>query len=293
MESSCSDQSDSDDPISPLRPVRPRHRFPAAPSAPDVPPRLEASPVHASRQPPPPPPTATSVSSGPCGPEEYRQAMKSLGSASTRLLSQSLSEPAFSSTPACASTSTKTALVPEDEYLADDWLEDDLGDMQPKKKRKVAPPEPEGRRESSGYSSRASSSSSSSSSISHSASNSAFHSVSAFPESSSSRGMYHPLVIPCVANVLKLHIHTFHIDSVLVTPQSHSTSLTHTQSHIFTHIHTFTHVYSRTYSHSHTAAVSCKTNLFLTGHILFYNSMKYHHLQLRSRVFILRKLILI
>lgn len=61
VESSCSDQSDSDDPISPLRPVRPRHRFPAAPSVPDAPPRQEASPVHASRQPPPPPPDRKSV----------------------------------------------------------------------------------------------------------------------------------------------------------------------------------------------------------------------------------------
>ncbi|XP_041929072.1 tonsoku-like protein [Alosa sapidissima] len=38
------------------------------------------------------------------------------------------------------------ALVPEEEYLADDWLEDDLGEMQPKKKRKMAS-ELEGRRE--------------------------------------------------------------------------------------------------------------------------------------------------
>uniref|UniRef100_A0AAR2L8G3 Tonsoku-like protein n=1 Tax=Pygocentrus nattereri TaxID=42514 RepID=A0AAR2L8G3_PYGNA len=71
-----------------------------------------------------------------CGREEYQRAMHNLGSAKFRLLSQSLSEPAFSSTPA-VSASHVSALVPEDEYIADDWLEDDLGSAQPKKKRKI------------------------------------------------------------------------------------------------------------------------------------------------------------
>uniref|UniRef100_A0A1A8RH70 NF-kappa-B inhibitor-like protein 2 n=1 Tax=Nothobranchius rachovii TaxID=451742 RepID=A0A1A8RH70_9TELE len=35
------------------------------------------------------------------------------------------------------SAESKSALVPEDEYLADDWLEDDLLEMQPKKKRRL------------------------------------------------------------------------------------------------------------------------------------------------------------
>lgn len=70
------------------------------------------------------------------GKEEYHRAMQNLGSAKSRLLSQSLSEPAFSSTPA-VSTNHMSALVPEEHYIQDDWLEDDLGSAQPKKKRRV------------------------------------------------------------------------------------------------------------------------------------------------------------
>lgn len=66
--------------------------------------------------------------------EEYHSAIRSLGSAQTRL--QGLSQPQFSSTPA-VSSSNKSALVPEEEYVADDWLEDDLEEMQPKKKRRL------------------------------------------------------------------------------------------------------------------------------------------------------------
>lgn len=35
------------------------------------------------------------------------------------------------------SSSNKAALVPEEDYLADDWLEDDLEEIQPKKKRRL------------------------------------------------------------------------------------------------------------------------------------------------------------
>lgn len=66
--------------------------------------------------------------------EEYHSAIRSLGSAKTRL--QGLSQPQFSSTPAVLS-SNKSALVPEEEYVADDWLEDDLEEMHPKKKRRL------------------------------------------------------------------------------------------------------------------------------------------------------------
>lgn len=66
--------------------------------------------------------------------EEYHSAIRGLGSAKTRL--QGLSQPQFSSTPA-VSSSNKSALVPEEEYLADDWLEDDLEEIQPKKKRRL------------------------------------------------------------------------------------------------------------------------------------------------------------
>lgn len=66
--------------------------------------------------------------------EEYHSAIRGLGSAKTRL--QGLSQPQFSSTPA-VSSSNKSALVPEEEYVADDWLEDDLEEIQPKKKRRL------------------------------------------------------------------------------------------------------------------------------------------------------------
>uniref|UniRef100_A0AAQ5ZX39 Tonsoku-like protein n=1 Tax=Amphiprion ocellaris TaxID=80972 RepID=A0AAQ5ZX39_AMPOC len=66
--------------------------------------------------------------------EEYHSAIRGLGSAKSRL--QGLSQSQFSSTPDISSSS-KSALVPEEEYLADDWLEDDLGEIQPKKKRRL------------------------------------------------------------------------------------------------------------------------------------------------------------
>lgn len=66
--------------------------------------------------------------------EEYQSAIRALGSAKARF--QGLTQPQFSSTPA-VSSSNKSALVPEEEYLADDWLEDDLEEVQPKKKRRL------------------------------------------------------------------------------------------------------------------------------------------------------------
>uniref|UniRef100_A0A3Q1JUD4 Tonsoku-like protein n=1 Tax=Anabas testudineus TaxID=64144 RepID=A0A3Q1JUD4_ANATE len=116
---SCSDDSDPDCPVSPLRPVRPRPSFPEAPTQKEVPLNKEAGSIPNS------------------GRETYHSAIRGLGSAKT--LRQGLSEPQFSSissSPAAASSS-KSALVPEEEYLADDWLEDDLGEIQPKKKRRI------------------------------------------------------------------------------------------------------------------------------------------------------------
>ncbi|KAL7862089.1 hypothetical protein SRHO_G00135300 [Serrasalmus rhombeus] len=128
-ESKDSDYSDCS--ISPLRPVRPRLRFPEDPLSPhEISPSQDVSSyLHGGRDPVLPPKPV-------CGREEYQRAMHNLGSAKFRLLSQSLSEPAFSSTPA-VSASHVSALVPEDEYIADDWLEDDLRSAQPKKKRKI------------------------------------------------------------------------------------------------------------------------------------------------------------
>ncbi|KAJ7989205.1 hypothetical protein DPEC_G00317090 [Dallia pectoralis] len=142
-DSSSSDHSD-DSPLSPLRPVRPRH-FPAAPTPQEVPPSQEASTsVSEARE-----TAAPSV----FGREEYHSAIRSLGSAKTRLLTQNLPPPQFSSTPAISSNG-RPALVPEEDYLIDDWLEDDMGDAQPKKRRRVGV-DPNGTRGSSSSSSGA------------------------------------------------------------------------------------------------------------------------------------------
>lgn len=119
---SSSEQSDSQ--ISPLRPVRPKIRFTEAlPPNDMVCPNPDNSMLYGSKD---------NLS----GRKEYQMAMQSLGSAKSRLLSQSLSEPAFSSTPALSANQV-SALVAEEDYIADDWLDDDLGSAQPKKKRRV------------------------------------------------------------------------------------------------------------------------------------------------------------
>ncbi|XP_041711447.2 tonsoku-like protein isoform X2 [Coregonus clupeaformis] len=136
-DSSSSDHSDLDGVVSPLRPVRTRRRFPAAPAPQEVPPSQEtSSSVPEARE---------SAVPSVFGREEYHSAIRGLGSAKTRLLSQNLSQPQFSSTPAVSSNS-RPALVPEEEYLIDDWLEDDMGNVQPKKKRRVGE-EQNGRRD--------------------------------------------------------------------------------------------------------------------------------------------------
>uniref|UniRef100_UPI0037E8D1BE tonsoku-like protein n=1 Tax=Semicossyphus pulcher TaxID=241346 RepID=UPI0037E8D1BE len=128
--SSSSDDDDPDFPVSPLRPVRPRQSFPAASSQKDVPPNKEANSIPNSGR--------ESVREAPApsvfAREEYHSAIRGLGSAKSRL--QGLTQPQFSSTPA-VSSSSKSALVPEEEYVADDWLEDDLEEFQPKKKRRL------------------------------------------------------------------------------------------------------------------------------------------------------------
>ncbi|XP_051578042.1 tonsoku-like protein isoform X1 [Myxocyprinus asiaticus] len=129
-DSSSSDYSDSDCTISPLHPVRPRQRSPVAQSPQEVPPSQEVPSIYGIKE-------AVLRSQTESGRIEYQKVMQNLGSAKSRLISQSLSEPAFTSTPA-VSANSRSALVPEDEYLADDWLEDDLMDVQPKKKRRVS-----------------------------------------------------------------------------------------------------------------------------------------------------------
>ncbi|KAL0969558.1 hypothetical protein UPYG_G00229080 [Umbra pygmaea] len=121
-ESSSSDHSDLETSVSPLRPVRPR-RSPTAPPPQEVPPSQETSrSVSEQRE-----TAAPSVFKR----DEYHSAIRGVGSAKSRLPSQN-----FSSTPAVSSNS-RPALVPEEEYLLDDWLEDDVCDVQPKKKRRV------------------------------------------------------------------------------------------------------------------------------------------------------------
>lgn len=70
--------------------------------------------------------------------KEYQRAIQSLGSAKSRLLmSNSLSEPG-STLVTMMSASSRSALVPEEEYVADDWLEDDIGEVQSKKRRRIS-----------------------------------------------------------------------------------------------------------------------------------------------------------
>ncbi|KAJ0063136.1 hypothetical protein NL108_012626, partial [Boleophthalmus pectinirostris] len=127
--SSSSDDSDTDAPVSPLRPVRPRHNgIPAPSSQREAPNKNDLSSTLNSTQDSIRDTPAPSVFER----EEYHSAIRSLGSAKSRLHSSSQ----FSSAPA-PSTSNRSALVPEEEYVADDWLEDDMGDIQPKKKRRL------------------------------------------------------------------------------------------------------------------------------------------------------------
>ncbi|KAJ4939474.1 hypothetical protein JOQ06_028922 [Pogonophryne albipinna] len=124
------DDSDSERAVNPLRGVRPRHSFPAAPSQKEVPANKEANPIPISGR--------ETLREAPASfvfqRDEYHSAIRGLGSSKTLL--QGLSQPQFSSTP-FVSYSSKSALVPEEEYLADEWLKDDLGELQPKKKRRL------------------------------------------------------------------------------------------------------------------------------------------------------------
>uniref|UniRef100_A0A1A8BW02 NF-kappa-B inhibitor-like protein 2 n=1 Tax=Nothobranchius kadleci TaxID=1051664 RepID=A0A1A8BW02_NOTKA len=124
-----SSSDDSDGSVSPLRPVHPRRTFLAAQSQKEITPEEPAAVPSSSRD-----GTREAPAPSVFGRDEYHSAIRGLGSSKT--LQQSFAQPQFSSTPAASSIS-KSALVPEDEYLADDWLEDDLLEMQPKKKRRL------------------------------------------------------------------------------------------------------------------------------------------------------------
>ena len=138
--------SDHDSPPSPMRPLRPRVRFPAAPGGSGV---KEALAPHANGPSLAPEP-GREGGAGPAAPhvfarEEYHSVIRGLGSARALhqgarheggALHQGTQSP-LTSTPALSSSS-RPALVPEEEDLADDWLDDDLGEVvQARKKRRV------------------------------------------------------------------------------------------------------------------------------------------------------------
>ncbi|KAM4026986.1 tonsoku-like protein isoform 2-T2 [Anomaloglossus baeobatrachus] len=93
--------------LTPLRPVkkRPRHAAPRSSSDSDITKERTAE---------------IALSKG--GIEAYQKAMQGLGSAKSRLLSQSLAQPE----PAPEEPTSTGALLSSDHYLGDDWLEDDL-----------------------------------------------------------------------------------------------------------------------------------------------------------------------
>uniref|UniRef100_A0A8C4T122 Tonsoku-like protein n=1 Tax=Erpetoichthys calabaricus TaxID=27687 RepID=A0A8C4T122_ERPCA len=71
------------------------------------------------------------------GREEYQRAMQALGGTKSRFLAYSLSD-STTVPPPKTDASCRPAMVPEDEYIEDDWLDDDMGLAQPKKKRKTS-----------------------------------------------------------------------------------------------------------------------------------------------------------
>uniref|UniRef100_UPI00398EBFCD tonsoku-like protein isoform X2 n=1 Tax=Pristiophorus japonicus TaxID=55135 RepID=UPI00398EBFCD len=64
------------------------------------------------------------------GTSTYLQAIRSLGSAKSRILLQTLAEPSLNP----ALPVRRSALIPDGEYVEEDWLEDDLGNGRPKKR---------------------------------------------------------------------------------------------------------------------------------------------------------------
>ncbi|XP_069077100.1 tonsoku-like protein isoform X2 [Pleurodeles waltl] len=65
----------------------------------------------------------------------YQNTIRNLGSAKTIRLTQTLGD----STTTLQDPKTRVALIPADQYIADDWLEDDLGMANPKKRSRCDP----------------------------------------------------------------------------------------------------------------------------------------------------------
>ncbi|CAI9607449.1 unnamed protein product, partial [Staurois parvus] len=108
-------EEDSEDLLTPLKPVKKKARFALQKSFSN----LDVIPARNEAPDSPIPSSHPRLSEG--GKEAYQKAIQSLGSAKSRLLSQSLAQPDLTD-----EGSTKAALVPSEEYLGDDWLEDDL-----------------------------------------------------------------------------------------------------------------------------------------------------------------------
>ncbi|XP_051942316.1 tonsoku-like protein [Hippocampus zosterae] len=126
---SSSDDSDSDSPLSPLHPVRQRLSVPAVQCQKVPTPNEEAdSLTNPGRQSGHDPPAPFIFAQ-----DDYHTAIRGLGSART-LLQGCSTQPHFP-TLSRLSCSSKSALIPEDDYRDDDWLENDLVESQPKKKR--------------------------------------------------------------------------------------------------------------------------------------------------------------
>ncbi|XP_057715541.1 tonsoku-like protein isoform X1 [Corythoichthys intestinalis] len=125
---SSSDDSDSDSTISS---VRQRVSIPVATNQKETSPNEEADLViNTGRE-----SGRNHSAPGVFAQKEYHSAIRGLGSAKTILQDRS-TEPLFPGTLQLTSGS-KSALVPEEEYLVDDWLEDDLAGNHPKKKRRL------------------------------------------------------------------------------------------------------------------------------------------------------------
>ncbi|XP_068094261.1 tonsoku-like protein [Hyperolius riggenbachi] len=124
-------EEDSENLLTPLKPVKKKPRFVVQRPSPDpdvasARTEVSLSPYSSSHQP--------EISEG--GREAYQKAIQSLGSAKSRLLSQTLAQPEATA----EDSSVRGALVPSEEYLGDDWLEDDLrNESRPRKRVRRSP----------------------------------------------------------------------------------------------------------------------------------------------------------
>ncbi|MEE6525999.1 hypothetical protein FKM82_026356, partial [Ascaphus truei] len=125
--------------MSPLRPVKKKPRFAGQRSSD---PAILLDPEGVNEAVDPFIPSLHPPRLSDCGKEAYQSAIRGLGSAKSRILTQSLAQ----SPNTAPDPVPKLALVPTEQYLDDDWLEDDLMELPRSRKR--------GRRSPSGIESR-------------------------------------------------------------------------------------------------------------------------------------------